>query len=121
MDGEPARWITTEALDEKQQVKFMNKRWKVLSHVVRKRGNTLVIAITCSNFHCGWVLICFLAAIGSTANDEANNRPIVILLLIFFILLLSLVILILINLVILILLIVIIFITFVIINTSVAF
>ena len=63
MDGEPARLITPEALDEKQQVKFMNKRWKVLSHVVRKRGNTLVIAVTCGNFHWGWALICFLASI----------------------------------------------------------
>lgn len=41
----------------------MNKRWKVLSHVVRKRGNTLVIAVTCGNFHWGWALICFLASI----------------------------------------------------------
>ena len=30
MDGEPARLITNEALDEKQQVKFMNKRWRVV-------------------------------------------------------------------------------------------
>ena len=39
MDGEPARLITNEALDEIQQVKFMNKRWRVLSDVVRKRGH----------------------------------------------------------------------------------